>query len=332
MDKTDPISVVILAFDGALASAITGAADLFSLSGVSWQRFHKQAIQPSFHVQICSSNGQNVQCINQIKLSENQDINTIDKCDLLLIPTIGADIDKTIKQNLNLLPHITRLRNQGAEIASNCSGAFFLAESGLLDNKEATTHWGYADIFQMRYPNVKLQTNKMITQSEGVFCAGGGMAWYDLALLLIERYVSRQMAQETAKSHLIDMQRGNQSVYANLRQLRQHKDEIILSAQQYIETHYHETISVLNVATHFHLSTRTLIRRFKKNVGITPIEYIQRVRLEQAKRILESERINVSVVAQKVGYEDISSFSRIFKRSTGLSPAQYKLKFAKPVS
>jgi len=324
------VSVTILGFDGALSSAITGVADLFSLAGVSWQRFNQQNTKRCFDVTIASIDGRAIRCINRIEIKSQASIKSIKHCDLLLIPTIAADITTVLADNKSLLPHIIRLRDSGCELASNCSGAFFLAEAGLLNDREATTHWGYSELFAARYPSIKVQANKLITQSDGIFCAGGGMAWYDLALLLIERYQDRQTAQETAKSHLIDMQRGNQGVYANLRSHQQHNDEQIIAAQRFIEQHFKDDVSVSTVALEVNLSERTLLRRFKKNVGLSPIEYIQRVRLEQAKRLLEADGLSVAKTANSVGYEDLSSFTRLFKRETGLSPFQYKMKFSKP--
>ena len=329
MSQMKPLEVIILGFDGVLSSVLTGALDLFSFTGVSWQRFSDLEVQPKFKVQIASVGGVDIKCSNRLILQAHCDINEIQECDLLLIPTIGDSIDKVLKRNSELLPHLIRLADTNADIASNCSGAFFLAEAGLLDNKIATTHWGYANKFKADYPLVDLQENQFVTQSGNIFCAAGGSAFYDLALLLIERYCGREMSTQVAKTQIIDSKRGSQNSYTNVTLHKPHSDVLVKQVQEYIENNFEQPIQVSDLATMVNVTSRTLNRRFQSCVAMRPIEYIQAVRIEQAKRLLESGKVSIKSLAYQVGYNDISSFTRLFKRATELTPKEYQDKFSR---
>ena len=249
MSQMKPLEVIILGFDGVLSSVLTGALDLFSFTGVSWQRFSDLEVQPKFKVQIASVGGVDIKCSNRLIPQAHCDINDIQECDLLLIPTIGDSIDKVLKRNSELLPHLIRLADTNADIASNCSGAFFLAEAGLLDNKIATTHWGYANKFKADYPLVDLQENQFVTQSGNIFCAAGGSAFYDLALLLIERYCGREMSTQVAKTQIIDSKRGSQNSYTNVTLHKPHSDVLVKQIQEFIENNFEQSIQVSDLAT-----------------------------------------------------------------------------------
>ncbi|MDE4455683.1 GlxA family transcriptional regulator [Psychrobacter sp. DAB_AL62B] len=336
-----PFKVIILGFDGVLGSVLAGALDLFSFTGVSWQRFLGEAVEPRFNVQIASLGGVDIRCSNRLIMQAHCDIQDVDECDLLLIPTIGDSIDKVLKQNSQLIPHLQRLANTKADIASNCSGAFFLAKAGLLDNKTATTHWGYASKFKADFPLVDLQENQFVTQSKSqsksdsitqsgnIFCAAGGSAFYDLGLLLIERYCGREISTQVAKTQIIDSKRGNQNSYTNVTLHKPHADQLIKQVQEFIEENFNQPIQVSSLAAMVNITPRTLNRRFQSAVAMRPIEYIQAVRIEQAKRLLELGDVTIKSLAEQVGYDDISSFTRLFKRATELTPKEYQGKFSR---
>ncbi|WP_367107037.1 GlxA family transcriptional regulator [uncultured Psychrobacter sp.] len=329
MPNREPFKVIILGFDGVLGSVLSGALDLFSFTGVSWQRFLDMEVQPKFKVQIASLGGRDIRCSNRLIMQAHCDIAKVQDCDLLLIPTIGDSIDKVLLQNRELLPHLQRLASTQADIASNCSGAFFLAKAGLLDGKTATTHWGYADKFKSDYPLVDLQENQFVTQSENIFCAAGGSAFYDLALLLIERYCGREVSTQVAKTQIIDSKRGSQGSYSNVTLHKPHSDALVKKVQAFIENNFSQSIEVSTLAAMVNITPRTLNRRFQACTAMRPIEYIQAVRIEQAKRLLESKEVTIKSLAFQVGYSDISSFSRLFKRATELTPKQYQDKFSR---
>jgi len=329
MPRTKPYEVIILGFDGVLGSVLSGALDLFSFTGVSWQRFLDLEVKPKFKVQIASLGGVDITASNRLVIQAHCDINTVSECDLLLIPTIGDSIDKVLKQNAKLLPHLQRLSATEADIASNCSGAFFLAEAGLLNGKTATTHWGYADKFKSDYPLVDLQDNQFVTQSGNIFCAAGGSAFYDLALLLIERYCGREVSTQVAKTQIIDSKRGSQNSYTNVTLHKPHGDALVKQVQEYIENNFDQPLQVSDLATIVNVTPRTLNRRFQTSIDMRPIEYIQAVRIEQAKRLLESQAVTIKSLAYQVGYSDLSSFTRLFKRATELTPKEYRDKFSR---
>lgn len=321
--------VTILGFNQAYASAITGALDLFALAGITWQRMQGMAPEQSFEVRLASINQQDIQCINQLTLKSQVAIEDVHGTDLLIIPTIGGKLEAVLEANRNLLPIIRKFYQNGTDIASNCSGAFFLAEAGILNGKTATTHWGYAELFSLRYPEVKLQPDKLITQSGCIYCSGGGMAWFDLALLLIERYCGYDVATQTAKAHVLDIARGNQAAYAQLRSKKYHQDIEIKHIQEWLESNYSQSITLEALASLVNLSTRTFLRRFKKATGQTPVNYLQSLRVEAAKKLLETQSLSLETLTNSVGYEDLSSFTRLFKGLTGLSPSQYRKKFTR---
>ena len=328
-----PFNVIILGFDGVLGSVLAGALDLFSFTGVSWQRFLDEAVEPRFKVQIASLGGGAIRCSNRLMVHAHCDIRDVMECDLLLVPTIGDSIDKVLKQNNELLPHLVRLANTKADIASNCSGAFFLAEAGLLDHKVATTHWGYANKFKADFPLVDLQENQFVTHSSNesgnIFCAAGGSAFYDLGLLLIERYCGREISTQMAKTQIIDSKRGNQNSYTNVTLHKPHSDQLVKQVQEFIEQNFQQPIQVSSLAAMANITPRTLNRRFQASVAMRPVEYIQAVRIEQAKRLLELGNVSIKSLADQVGYDDISSFTRLFKRATELTPKEYQDKFSR---
>ncbi|HBL96636.1 MAG TPA: AraC family transcriptional regulator, partial [Psychrobacter sp.] len=310
-----------------------GALDLFSFTGVSWQRFSNEAVEPRFKVQIASLGGGDIRCSNRLMMRAHCDIQDVTECDLLLVPTIGDSIDKVLKQNNGLLPHLVRLANTKADIASNCSGAFFLAEAGLLDHKVATTHWGYANKFKADFPLVDLQENQFVTHASdelgSIFCAAGGSAFYDLGLLLIERYCGREISTQVAKTQIIDSKRGNQNSYTNVTLHKPHSDQLVKQVQEFIEQNFRQPIQVSSLAAMANITPRTLNRRFQASVAMRPVEYIQAVRIEQAKRLLELGDVSIKSLADQVGYDDISSFTRLFKRATELTPKEYQDKFSR---
>ncbi len=322
-------SVTILGFDNAFATAITGAVDVFSAAGSTWNRIQGEATDPRFQVRIASLDGGAIYCTNGLRLPTDESVDQVGHTDLLLIPTIGDHIQKTLDNCQPLLSWIRALHEQRVDIASNCTGAFLLAESGILNGKKATTHWGFANAFKRRYPEVLLEPERLITRDANIFCAGGGMAWLDLTIFLIERYCGHDLARATARSMVIDMSRSSQSAYGTVPAKHYHQDPEILMVQDWLGSHYQERIQLDNLARQFLMTPRTFKRRFSSATGESPISYLQSLRIEQAKRLLESTKHNLDFIIQSVGYEDISSFSRLFKRCTGMAPGAYRVKFGR---
>ncbi|CAB1221802.1 GlxA family transcriptional regulator [Acinetobacter bouvetii] len=323
------IQVIILGFDGALASAITGVLDLFSMAGVSWNRIQKQQVQRLFNVNIATANGHSIQCINGLKIEAHLVFKEIKAADLIVIPTIAAPIDTVLAQNAELIEFLLQAYHQNWLIAGNCTGNFFLAEAGLLDDKQATTHWGFKDIFQQRYPKVQLKADQLITQDGHIYCAGGGLAWFDLGLHLIDRFYGFETAIHTAKSFVLDYRRDNQLSYSLMRISKPHQDALIKEIQNWLEQHYAEQFTLDDLAQQFNVTVRTLIRRFKAVLDIPPNHYLQAIRIEAAQKKLEETELPIDLVMQQVGYQDPSSFRRLFRKKTGLTPLDYRRRFSR---
>ena len=321
--------VTIVGFDYAFASAITGMSDLLSSVGVTWNYIQGKPLNKQFDVCIATLNGEDVKCANGLTIRAHHSIDEIQHSDLVIIPTIAGDIQQTLNLNQPLLPWLVRMHERGADIVSNCTGAFLLAESGLLDHKKATTHWGFVKQFRQRYPLVDLQAEQMITSDGAIFCSGGGMAWFDMALYLIERYCGYDIAKASSKSYVIDMGRGNQAIYSSLPGKRYHQDQRILALQDWLDGHFADAISIEDLAVQAKLSERTLKRRFKAATGETPIQYIQHLRIEAAKKRLEGSLESVESITHDVGYENFASFIRLFKRYTNMTPSAYRARFSR---
>ena len=331
MDATDPAQrqyqVTIVAFDQALATAITGVMDLFRMAGVTWARIHDEQPEPRFRVSLATWDGQPCRCVNGITLDAHCSWANAPAPDLVIVPTIGGDMDQTLTNNAPLIPLLQSWYQQGTDLASNCTGAFLLAEAGLLDGREATTHWGYCELFRQRYPSVQLRPHQLITSDDPLFCAGGGMAWFDLGLFLVERYCGVDIARTLAKAFVIDMGRQSQAAYGSIHARRYHQDQTILAVQTWLDEHLNQSIAMDSLAERFHLTPRTFKRRFRSATGDTPLQYLQKLRVEQAKKLLEDPNRRLEQITQAVGYDDVSSFSRLFRSKTGLTPGAYRARF-----
>lgn len=323
------IKIIVVGFDGVLASALTCVADLFSMTGASWNRLQKQDIQRLFQVQIASLDGKSIQCINGIQIQADVAFEDIRTTDVIVVPTIGASIEQIITQHREVIEFLKYADQQQWTIVGMCTGNFFLAEAGVLNQRVATTHWGFKALFEQRYPKVDLKTDQLITRSEHIYCAGGGLAWFDIGLHLIERFYGFDIAIQTAKSFVIDYRRGSQLSYSIMRISSIHHDELIERIQQWIEIHFSEPISIEGLAQQFNVTLRTLIRRFKAALGLPPIHYIQTIRIEAAQKRLEETEQSIDLIMQSVGYLDPSSFRRLFRKKTGLTPLEYRRRFSR---
>ena len=223
------------------------------------------------------------------------------KADLIIIPAMTGDMITATFLNKAYGAWIDKQYRDGAEVASRCVGAFLLAFTGLLKNKECTTHWAYADEFRSYYPAVKLVEEKMFTGQSGLYSSGGNNSYWNLLLFLIEKFTNRQIAIEASKFFLIDIDRIAQSPFLVFRGTRKHEDETVLAIQEYIEQNFSERMSVIELASRFNLTRRTLERRFAKVTHHTVAQYIQRVKLEAAKKMLEIGRKSIANVMLEVG-------------------------------
>ncbi len=326
-------TVSVIGFDGALASAITGVIDLFRLAGVTWARIHGDDPTPYFRTRLLTRTGEPCRCINGITLLADgawEGSRPPADSDLVIIPTIGAPIGRVLHGNRELIEWLAAFAHASpgqVRVASNCTGAFLLAEAGVLDGRQATTHWGYSSQFRQRYPRVDLHPDKLVTVDGAVACAGGGMAWWDLGVYLVERFVGARVARELARAFVIDAGRTSQAPYGVLQTKRYHSDKTILRLQDWLEQTFREPMSLRELAYQAGLTERSLLRRFKQATGDSPTTYLQLLRVEEARRRLASSQANLETITREVGYEDVSSFSRLFRKHTGLSPGAYRARF-----
>ncbi|AXY73182.1 helix-turn-helix domain-containing protein [Paraflavitalea soli] len=258
-----------------------------------------------------------------------QNIRGIDKTDLLIIPSIFHDGADIVEKNTALIAWVRDQYKAGSEIASICTGAFFLAASGLLDGKSCSTHWCAADDFRRLYPGIDLHIDKLITVQQGIYTNGGGYSFLNLILFIIEKYFDRDTAIYCSKVFQIDIDRSSQSPFFIFQAQKNHNDEVIHKAQTFIEKNLSERISFEELASKLAISRRNFDRRFIKATGNTPVEYLQRVKIEVAKCSLEKGRKSIFEVMHEVGYSDDKAFREVFKKIAGLSPLDYRTKFSK---
>ncbi|WP_343701413.1 helix-turn-helix domain-containing protein [Chitinophaga sp.] len=255
-----------------------------------------------------------------------QDVN---ETDLLIIPPVYGSIEDGIKINSDAIPYIRKLYKQGCSVASLCLGAFLLAETGLLTGKKCSTHWAYLDEFRARYPDIDVVDGAIITEVGNIYSSGGASSLWNLVLYLIEKFSDRETAVLISKNFALDIGRNSQAVFTVFKGQKKHADEEIMKVQEYIEKNYNEKMTIDELAAIVNSARRTFERRFRLATNNTPLEYIQRVRIEAAKRFFEASRKNVGEVMFDVGYTDTRAFRDTFKKVTGLTPVEYRNKYAK---
>ncbi|HEV3249611.1 MAG TPA: helix-turn-helix domain-containing protein [Puia sp.] len=253
----------------------------------------------------------------------------VKKTDLIFIPALSGDMATALKLNKGLVPWIVEQYKKGAEIASLCIGAFLLASTGLLNKKKCSTHWNSANEFRTMFPDVELVDGSIITEEQGIYSSGGANSYWNLLLYLVEKYTDRDTAILASKYFAIDIDRESQSAFMLFKGQKEHEDAEILKAQIFIEDNFQDKISVDGLAEKFAIGRRSFERRFKKATNNSVIEYIQRIKIEAAKRNLEISRKNINEVMFKVGYTDTKAFRTVFKKITGLTPIEYRNKYNK---
>lgn len=254
-------------------------------------------------------------------------ITDVTKTDLIIIPAIHNDQKEGIERNRDFIPWMVHQYKNGAELASFCIGAYLLAATGLLKGKKCATHWAHAANFRKMYPEVDLVDDRIMTAEEGIYTSGGAYSYLNLLLYLIEKNAGRDAAIMVSKLFMIDIDKNSQSPFIIFEGQKDHGDELVKEAQKIIERNYHDKLIVAELAAEVALSRRSFERRFKKATSNTVIEYIQRVKMEAAKKQLETTRKNVNEVMYEVGYSDTKSFRTVFRRVTGLSPLEYRNKY-----
>lgn len=318
--------VTILILPGAMAGPVMGTMDVFSQAGIGWNYISGLNPEPYFDVKTVSMDGKPVTCFNGQRIIPHLCALDIETTDLIVVSSF-MDIPRILASAREPVAWLKKHCRNGSTIASICVGSFLLAETGLLDGKTATTHWGYVREFQKRYPRVRLKPDRTITDEGNLLCSGAWNSYLDLSLHLVERYCGRKTALECAKTIIHELDRRSQAPYSVYRIDHDHHDAQILAAQEWIEKNYSQVVDLSALASSCAMSRRTFERRFKAAAGITPLLYLQRIRIEAAKSLLENTNHTFDEISFQVGYDNTSFFRKIFTKHTGLRPKEYQRKF-----
>ncbi len=307
-------------------SSITGAYEIFNKANAF--RKDKKGVE-MFNIQLAGISDSVDFNGGLFTVKPHLNIAAIAKTDLIIIPSLNHNYKLALKGNELLIAWLEKQYRNGAEIATICTGAFMLAASGLLDGKSCSTHWSVTENFKVMFPNVNLEIDKLITEEKGIYTNGGAYSFLNLMIYLVEKYYDRETAVYCSKVFQIEIDRNTQSQFAIFSGQKQHEDEVVPQAQDYLETNIDEKMTIDDLSAKFNVSRRNFDRRFIKATGNTPIEYAQRVKVEAAKKSFESNRKSVNEVMYEVGYADVKAFREVFRKITGMSPLEYKGKYSK---
>lgn len=317
--------IALLAVQNCMYSSVIGLKDIFTVASIEAQRLFggKEVL---FDPYIVGSERRPVTGFNSTRISADIFFKRGDFFDIVYVPVIFGEIS-TILDEGQTIDWLAEQGAKGACLCSACAGAFLIAQTGLLAGKRATTHWNLAGEFARRFPDVILKREKMLVDEGDIVTAGGVTAYLDLALHLVGRFGSPQLAASLSRLLLIDPARYLQSPYRQYSYTKGHGDERVVEVQKWLEEDCTRPVSLKDLADRARLGERTLMRRFKKATGDTPLKYLQQLRIDKARMLLESTSETIESITMAIGYEDVSSFRKLFTRLTGLSPAEYRRRF-----
>ncbi len=307
-------------------SSIVGAYKIFTRAN---EYFKKAGKREPFRIELAGISKQVDFYGGLFSVKPHTHIEAVKQTNLIIVPSLNHNYHKAVKANKELINWLAKQYNQGAEIASICTGAFMLASAGLLDGRSCSTHWSAVDEFRSLFPYVKLEPDKLITDEKGIYTNGGAYSFLNLILYLVEKYYDRPTAIFCSKVFQIDIDRQSQSTFTIFKGQKNHGDEMVQQAQEYIESNLHDKISVEDLSARYATSRRNFDRRFIKATGNTPLEYSQRVKIELAKKAFENTRKPINEVMYEVGYSDVKAFREVFRKITGLSPLEYRSRYNK---
>jgi transcriptional regulator GlxA family with amidase domain len=292
-------------------------------------KFYKEREQPEpYNITMLHLAGDKEHIRDSFFNYQTQPIQTCGDKDLIIIPAFNTDdIKQAVSENYEYIPWLTEQFKAGAEIATACTGVFLLGATGLLNGKTATTHVDACQAFALAFPAVDLQADKTVTRDGRLYTSGGATSSFHLLLYLIQRHCGKDIAVRAAKVFAIDMDRDRQSYFSTFQPTRNHTDDLVASAQQKIEESYHDTGTIEEMIKDIPASRRNIVRRFKQVTGITPIEYLQQTRIEAAKKLLVQTAQQMTEVIVNSGYSDPKAFRKIFRKSVGMTPSEYREKF-----
>jgi transcriptional regulator GlxA family with amidase domain len=323
--------VSLVVFPECDPSIVYGVFDTLWAAG---RDFSEKEDAPIFIPRIVSSSRQVLELVTGVSIVPQDGVDDVDRTDVVFVPNVMVKTAKDLKAlDRRLLDWIKTMHRQGAALYAACGGSLVLAEAGLLEGEAATTHWTYAPLFKKQYPGVTLHADRLLVQSgdgHSVVCSGGASSWQDLALLLVAKFAGTPEAIRLSKFFLYQWHRDGQLPYASMLQNVKHGDAAIESAQQWVAQNYDKADVVGDLVRQSGLPKRTFDRRFRTATGYSPLAYIQALRVEEAKQLLETSNIAVEAVGREVGYENAASFRRLFRRLAGIGPADYRRKLQPP--
>jgi len=321
--------VAILAAENCVLSTIAAPMDMFLVAGVLWNITMGEKPNPQFEVRIVTSDGQPVIALNNVPVVPACAMRDIGDVDLVVIPSQGFFYDLESSVHRERVDWLVERYERGSDLAAICAGAFTLASTGLLNGRQATTHWGLANEFRKQFPAVELRTDLMVADEGRLLCGGGITADLNLSLHLIEKYCGREIALQVSRCMLVDMDRISQNTFAAFMPNKDHEDEEILQAQQWLESNYRDSITMEALAKRAGISLRQFNRRFKSATGQTAVKYLQHIRVEACKVLLVTTSRPFDDISPTVGYENVSFLRRVFRSDTGMTPVDFRRKFGR---
>jgi transcriptional regulator GlxA family with amidase domain len=327
-----PITVSLVAVPECTPGILYGLYEVFASVGVSWPELTGEGTpEPAFDVKLVSADGRSFVCALGIPISPHCAVGDIRRTDIIIVADLALPLSADPRGGWPVMTEWMCAQHQAdAFVCSVCTGSVMMAEAGLLDGLEATTHWYAADLFARYYPAVRLRPERILVPAgpdHRLITGGGAASWEDLALHLIARFCGPAEAMWTAKLFLFGDHSEGQMPYAVMGRPRRHEDAVIAETQLWLAEHYASSHPVARMVERSGLAPRTFKRRFKAATGYAPVDYVQAVRIEEAKQMLETTEDPTDEIGRKAGYEDPAFFRRLFKRSTGTTPARYRQRF-----
>jgi transcriptional regulator GlxA family with amidase domain len=324
------VSVVIAALSGTASIGTAGLMDALNKADLSQVLLTGQSASRVFDVRLAGLDTSTVGCRDGVSLQPSLTAADVSAPDLVVVPGLDDELAASFDENRRWVPWLAKWHAAGARIAGSCTGAFLVADAGLLDGRAATTHWMFAGELARRYPAVTVTADQMIVDNGDVITSGGATAFLNLVLYLVERFAGHDRANLAAKVLLVDGHRPSQLPYIAFGRQRSHDDPIVHQVQQHIDLHLGAPLRISDLASRFGLSERTLSRRFTVATGSGPRAYLRHARVQQAMRLLETTSDSVERIRGHVGYTDPAAFRRVFRESTGLSPGGYRQAYGLP--
>ena len=332
--RRKPIHVSLVVFPECDPSIIYGVFDTLWAAGRLWEAAMGVKEELLFEPRLVAAEKAPLPLMTGVTIVPQDSIADVAETDVVFVPNVMIDNAAALRGlDRRLLDWIRRMYAAGAQIYSACGGSLVLAEAGLLDGRETTTHWVYVPLFREEFPNVTLHQDRILVQTgpgHSIVCGGGASSWQDLSLLLIAKHGGNAEAIRISKFFLYQWHREGQLPYASMAANVDHSDAAILACQSWLGENYERPEIVSELVRRSGLPKRTFDRRFKSATGYAPLAYIQALRIEEAKQMLETTATRVDAIAREVGYEDLASFRRLFRRLSGMTPGDYRRKFQMP--